>query len=348
MNRAQAAGTALAVFAAFGAAAQKQTIKIASVAPNRSPWDVEQRKLAQEWVQISGGDATLQFFDTQAIGSENGVIQKLRSARPGQRAPLDGAVFTCIGIHELAPEAHILTLCVPFTFKTQAEVDYVLEAVSGDIQKAVQNKGYVLLGCFGVGWIYFSTKEPVRTPEKLKDLRLAMGGFGSPEFTAALKTAGYKVENIPLDKISQNIRSPGGVQGVYAIPMYTYAMKYHETLRYVLDLPICPVFTAFIMSEPVWDSFSAPYRTQLLEAVKKSERVFSSMQQETDERYLTLMEQSGVTRAVPTAAELAAWEKSFTEDAQKMLDGNNAILDRAFYRRILALLAEYRKQNGGG
>jgi TRAP-type C4-dicarboxylate transport system substrate-binding protein len=96
------------------AAPAKITMKLASVAPNRSPWDIEQRKLGQAWNKLSDGLITVQFFDAAAQGGEGAVIQKLRATRPGQKPPLDGAIFTNIGLYELAPETNILTRAHPF------------------------------------------------------------------------------------------------------------------------------------------------------------------------------------------------------------------------------------------
>jgi TRAP-type C4-dicarboxylate transport system substrate-binding protein len=338
-----------AFFAAAGAnqeqsqsTGQRQVIKIASVAPSNSPWDVEQKKLAQEWAQITGNLMTLQFFDTTAQGGEGGVIQKLRAARPGQKAPLDGAIFTSLGISQLAPESRVLTFCVPFMFRNQDEVDYIFDLFFPETQRAIKDKGYVLLGWFNVGWIYFSTRESAETPEKLKNLKLAMGGMDSPELNAAFKTAGFKVEAVTADKLAQNLKTPGGVQGVYAIPMYTYATKFHESLPFVLDVPICPILAAFVISENTWNAIPESYKPQMLEAVRKSQQVFMDVQRETDSKYLDLMEKAGVTRIRPAAGELAHWEEVLKGDARKMADVGSTVVDRDLYYRIESALEGYR------
>ncbi len=74
-----------------------------------------------------------------ALGGENGVVQKMRSVRPGQSSPIDGAIFTNLGTYELAPDSNVLTLCIPFLFRTQEEVDIVLEKMSGEISNAIQS-----------------------------------------------------------------------------------------------------------------------------------------------------------------------------------------------------------------
>src|SRR5574344_1781317 len=95
----------------FFAFSQEQIkIKIASVAPSRSSWDVEQRRIAQEWANITNNKVVLQFMNSDAMGGEDGVVKKLNSVRPGQKAPIGGAVFTSLAISSIAPESHVLTM----------------------------------------------------------------------------------------------------------------------------------------------------------------------------------------------------------------------------------------------
>jgi TRAP-type C4-dicarboxylate transport system substrate-binding protein len=324
------------------------TVKIASIAPARSPWDIEQKNLAQQWSRITNGEVTLQFYDSLAQGGEASVIQKMRAVRPGQKPPLDGAIFTNIGLYNLAPASHVMNLCVPFLFRNTDEAEYILNKFSGDMSAGIADKGYVLLGWFNVGWIYFATKEPAETPEKLKSLRLALGGADSVDLVAAFKIAGFRVEDVASDKLSQSIKSPGGVQGVYAVPMFTYATKMHETLRYILDVPICPVIAAFVVSKSTWDAIPEKYRGSLVEEVHRSEQKFTVVQRTSDAEYLELMEKSGSTRVKLNSAQLAHWEQVLSEDAKRMAGTENAIINREFLDKIQAALDEYRRDHPAG
>ncbi|AEE17332.1 TRAP transporter substrate-binding protein DctP [Treponema brennaborense] len=322
--------------------AQNTTVKIASVAPVRSPWDTEQKLLAQKWSKLSGGSVTMQFFSTSALGGESGVIQKMRAVRPGQRSPLDGAVFTSVGFSEFAPESNMLTLCMPFLFRSQDEVDLILETFSDRIEKTVSEQGFVLLGWFNIGWAYFFTKEPVRTPEELKKLKLVVGGITSPALGAAFKTVGFNTEDIPDDKLMQSLKSPNGVKGLYTIPMYAYAARYYETLPYVIEAPLCPVMTAFVISEKTWNSIPESYRPALRAAVKEAEQKFVAVQRTSDAENLDLLEAAGMTRIVLSPEETALWERTFSADVSKLTGMKNSVIDVAFYREIEAILTSYR------
>ena len=128
-------------------------------APENSPWAIEQKKIAQEWARVTNGAVNVNCMSATALGGEAGVIQKMRVARPGQKAPLDGGIFTNIGIFELAPETNIMTLCIPFMFRDQEELSLVLNECQGEINAAIEDQGFVLLGWFNVGMAYLFTKE---------------------------------------------------------------------------------------------------------------------------------------------------------------------------------------------
>ena len=159
-----------------GVFASPVTIKIASVAPARSSWDVQQRQIAKEWATITNGEVILQFMTSDAMGGESGVVKKLNAVRPGQKAPIGGAIFTSMGLSDFAPDSNVMTLCAPCLFRSQDEVNAVLEKFTPTMQKALDDKGYVVLGWFNIGWAYFFTSKPAHVPNELKKLRLAVGG----------------------------------------------------------------------------------------------------------------------------------------------------------------------------
>ena len=266
---------AAAVLAALaGSASAKTIIKVASVAPARSSWDVDQRTISADWARITGGEVELQFMNSDSMGGEGGVIKKLNSVRPGQKPPIGGAVFTSLGIDSFSPESHIMTLCVPLMFKNQEEVNAVLDEFIPEMQRPLEAKGYKVLGFFNIGWCYFFTKSPARTPADLRKQRLTVGGNTSPMLANAFKAAGYLTMDVPADKLLQSMKTPGGVEGVFTIPMYGYAAQYYKTLTNILNIPLCPVMVTFVISKAEWDAIPDKFKPDLVASIKKAEKKF--------------------------------------------------------------------------
>lgn len=324
-------------------AQKKVTLKIASVAPARSAWENEQKVLASEWNKATNGMVSVQFYNMSALGGENGVVQKMRSVRPGQSSPIDGAIFTNLGTYELAPDSNVLTLCIPFLFRNQEEVTIVLEKFSGEISNAMQQQGFVLLGWFNVGWANFYTKTEVRTPEQLKSTKLSVGGITSPALGRAFQLAGYNTEDVSNDKIIQSMKSSNGIKGLYTIPMYAYAAQYYKYLPYVINTAICPIMATFVISEKTWEQIPSEYKPAMLEAVKKAESKFVGVQQQTDKEYLDLMAKDGLNLVNLSPSELAGFENSLNSDTLAMSKTTDSTaINYEFYLRINAILQDYR------
>ena len=325
--------------------AQKINLKIGSVAPDNSPWAIEQKKIAQEWAKSTNGAVNVTFMTATALGGEAGVIQKMRVARPGQKAPLDGGIFTNIGIYELAPETNILTLCIPFMFRDQEELSLVLKESQNEINAAIEEQGFVLLGWFNVGWAYFFTKEEVRTPTQLKNVSLSVGGITSPELGRAFQHAGYKTDDVPNEKILSSLKSNSGCGGLYTIPMYAYAAQYSKHASYVLGMPICPVMSGFVVNKNVWASIPDNYKEVIMANIREAEKKFIEIQQENDNNYLTKIKAEGGTVVELTQAEKDVFQQDLYNDAIKMGESKETtVINYDFFKRIDAILQKHRGQ----
>ena len=335
----------MCVFAVSSIHAQKVNLKIGSVAPDNSPWAIEQKKIAQEWAKLTNGQVNLTFMSASALGGEAGVIQKMRVARPGQKAPLDGGIFTNIGVYELAPKSNILTLCVPFMFRDQEELTLVLEETQNEINAAIDEQGFILLGWFNVGWAYFFTKEEVRTPTQLKNVSLSVGGITSPELGRAFQHAGYKTDDVSNEKILSSLKSNNGCGGLYTIPMYAYAAQYSKHAKYVLGLPICPVMGGFVVNKNVWASIPENHKEVIMANIREAEQKFIEIQQSNDNNYLSKIEAEGgfITRL--TDAEKAVFEEDLYNDAIRMGESKETnVINFDFFKRIDAILQKHRGQ----
>lgn len=320
--------------------AQSVTLKIASIAPARSAWEIEAKRLAQTWSKETDGRVTMQFMSTNAMGGEDGVIQKLNSVRPGQKAPIDGGIFTNLGMASLAPDAHILTLSVPFLFRDQEEVDLVYEAFKPQVAKEFEKKGQVLLGYFPIGWAYYFTKSPVRTPEELKKLRLCVSGMGISALTDAYKLAGYTTMDVPTSKMLSSMKTPGGVEGFYTIPMYGYAAQYYKAVPYILNVPFTCVMVAFIVSEKSWNAISAADRAKLVAAFEEAQKNFRVATVNSDKEYLDLLRKAGATVVDVTEEERNVLEESMRHDSFAL--AKTGVMDQKFYDEVVALLKKHR------
>lgn len=322
--------------------AQSKVLKIATVAPARSVWDVEEKRLSQEWAQSTNGAVQMQFLSSNAMGGESAVIQKLNSVRPGQRAPIDGALFTNLGVANLAPESYFLTLALPFLFDSQEELDFVLTELKGRLDAAIGKKGYVPLGYFNVGWSYFFTKKPAHTAEELKAQKLSVSGMGLNELSNAFKMAGFNTIDVSPEKLLQSLKTPGGAEGFYTIPLYAYAGQYYKSLPYILDIGVFPVTACLVISQKSWGEVPAQYKDVMMQKVREAKARFAIGQKNSDKEYLDRCVAGGCQLVTLTDAEKKVFIETLRSDAPAMMKAG--LVNEDMYNDVQKALNKYRNK----
>lgn len=318
-------------------------LKIATVAPSRSPWDIELKKVAEEWNRITDGLVTVKIYNMTTLGGEKAGIQKLKAARPGQQAPLDGAIFTMIGLHELVPDAYIYTLALPFLLQNQQELDKALSVYGNKIESKIAAAGYELIAWSNVGWLSFYTKEPYRTLGELKKIKLAVAGLDSPILSDSFKLSGFNVADVPTQKFSQMLKSKNGIGGFFAVHLLTYAGGYYKDISYALDTKLCPIMAGFVVSKASWEKIPKKYHAAMKEAMEKARKRLNDALDDSDADCVRKMEASGVTMIRPPKEELKKWEEEFSVNIHDIHRAFPNAFDMDMYQSIQKLVAPMRK-----
>lgn len=342
-NRILAASAFLCI-ALFSLSGQsKIQLKIASMAPSRSPWDIEQRALAQEWFEITKGQVSITYYDATSLGGEKAIIQKFRSVRPGQKSPLDGGIFTTIGLHELAPDAAIYTLSIPFLIRNQNELNRILEQFGPDIINEYRKAGYEMIAWTNVGWLSFYTKEPFSNLAELKKIKIASAGLDSPILGESFSKSGFIIEDVTAAKLLQSLKSTGGVRGFFGVHMFAYVTGLSKTISYGLDAKLCPVVAGLFMSNDAWAKIPAEFKPEMLKAVERMRIRLDAALEQTDRTYVDNMKKDGVTMIVPSDKELAAWETDFGKDIEAINRALPGAFSMPLFHKIQNVLQTSRK-----
>ena len=94
------------------------TIKMGTLAPVGSPWEVEARRLAAEWERLSGGTVSLKIYAGGIAGDEPDMIRKMRIGT------LNAALITVSGLQSIFNG--VKTLSYPLLLQSDDELAYVL------------------------------------------------------------------------------------------------------------------------------------------------------------------------------------------------------------------------------
>ena len=87
-----------------GIAGKSITVKMATLAPNGSPWHEILKEMAAEWSQLSNGMITLRIYPGGVAGDEGDMVRKMRIGQ------LHAAALTTSGLAKITPDVNALAI----------------------------------------------------------------------------------------------------------------------------------------------------------------------------------------------------------------------------------------------
>jgi TRAP-type transport system periplasmic protein len=179
------AARVLAVLALMSVAASASglTIKMGSLAPSASPWEVGLKRVAAEWEKISGGTVTVKIYAGGVAGDEPDMVRKIRIGT------LNAAFVTVTGLQGIFNG--LKTLSYPLLLRDDNELAYVLQKMQPFFDAELQKRGFKPFMWSLGGWAYFYSRAPVVTPGDLRKQKLWVWS-GDPDEVQAYQSAGFQ------------------------------------------------------------------------------------------------------------------------------------------------------------
>jgi tripartite ATP-independent transporter DctP family solute receptor len=204
-------------------AADSFVLKLASVAPDGTPW-AEQLSIYKQRVEAeSKGRLKIKPFLGGALGDENQTIGECRRGAIALWGGTTGALATSV------PEISVLEL--PYLFKDAAQADHVLDKVLGDeMKQRLVARGFVPLFWSENGFRSFGTKwAPVKAPSDLKGHK--MRSQESLVHLEMYRAVGALPQPIAVTEVLPALQT-GVVDGFDQTPLYTFAASWHLGIKH--------------------------------------------------------------------------------------------------------------------
>jgi len=155
------AALALLAGAPRAAHADPTVLRVATLAPQASPWG----KVFTAWqkgIKAASNDALeIQFFYGNQQGDEVAMVQKMRTRQ------LDGAAITATGLAQIYKS--VLVLQMPGLFPDWASLDTTRNTMRPELDAAFDKEGFKIIGWGDVGIAHLMTKGfEVHSPADLK------------------------------------------------------------------------------------------------------------------------------------------------------------------------------------
>ena len=320
----------LAIVAAlFAVSAQAKTIKLATLAPKGSPWHEILLDMAAEWEGAAGGDLKVRIYPGGVLGDEPDMMRKMAIRQ------IDAAMVTNTGLVKLVPDIWVFVL--PMMVRSYSELDFLRAQVGPDLKKQFLAKGYVVLNWGEAGWVRFFSRQPIATPDDLRQMKLFTWA-GDPVLENAWRVEGFDVVPLPATDLFTALQS-GMVDAYSTTAVASLSFQWFGLAPHMLDLNWAPLVGATLIRVESWEQFPGQVRAKMLAAAEKAGQRFRERTRAFEDEAVRVMVDNGltVTRMPPDA--LARWEAGARRAAEVI---RAEYVDETLAERSRRLLEDYR------
>jgi TRAP-type C4-dicarboxylate transport system substrate-binding protein len=210
------------VFLAAPAAAQVTHLRIATNAPEGSPWADGLEALAQLITKNSKGVARMKMFPSGTLGNEQEIMAAVQKGRVDVYGGSAGAT------HAHLPELAVFEL--PFLFESYAEVDAVAAKVLPLVEAAVAKHGWRLILFSTVGFRHLGSPRPVRNLAEMRALK--MRAQPSPMHERMWASLGVAANPMELPEVSRAL-DVGTVDSFDSSVVWMFATGWHNQIKHI-------------------------------------------------------------------------------------------------------------------
>jgi TRAP-type transport system periplasmic protein len=286
--------SALIVAAALPVAAQAPArIKLATLAPENSPWHSALAEMGAAWSKATAGRVVLTIFPGGSIASESSAIAKMNPAIDG----LQAAALTVTGLGEIDDAFNVFAM--PFFFQSDEELAAVQGKLTPMLSSRLEAKGFHLLNWGNAGWVQLFSKTPIRTLDEAKRAKLYTTE-GEPRSVQWYTQNGFHAVPLKQGDIPTQLKLPtGAINAAPSPPYFALALQFYRDAPYMLELRLAPLTGATLIADRAWKKISAEDRAKMTEAAAATEKKIQSQAPALDLSAIRDMKDSTRTAKVP-------------------------------------------------
>jgi TRAP-type transport system periplasmic protein len=319
-------------FAPSARAEGEVVVKLATVAPEGSPWAITLEDFKKRAEAAVPGKLKVKLFLGGKLGDENETVQAVKRGQIQAVGATTGAMASQV------PDFNVLEL--PYLFRNYEEVDHITEnVVKEDIIKACSAKGLVFGFWSENGFRGFGGRFPVKTPADLKGRK--MRSQESPIHLAMYRDLGASPVPIPSTEALTSIQT-GVVDGYDQAPLYLFAASWYTASTHYTVSDHIYQGAAIIYNKDQWDKWPPEVQKALAAAGAAVQADLKKQVRAMNPILLDNLKNAGMTISTLTAAEKAPFEAIAEKTRQKYMASASAS-EKAMYQKITKALADKRK-----
>ncbi len=323
-------GILLGLLAPLNAAAGPIQIKIATLAPEGSPWLQTFTRINEDLKKSASDQIQLKIYPGGVLGDERDMLRKIYIEQ------IHGAVLTSSTLGIIFPE--IRAFQVPFLFQTSDEVDYVLREMDGFFRNGFEKKGFRVLGWSEGGFVRLMSTTPVETLDKLKKVKVWIWE-DAPMARAIFDEAGISAIPLSVPDVMVGLQT-GLVDVVYAPPSGAIALQWFTKAKMMNDVPLLYLMGGIVIKNSFLKKLNQTQQNLLIESFNRHMPGLQAMVRKQDREAIEVMVDYGVKILAVPEAEVEQFKGLAAKALQKT--GQNTVATTTV-DEIKKLLTDYRQ-----
>jgi len=322
---------ALALVAAVPVFAAPGVVRLATLAPDNSPWTNALRQMGAMWQKATDNRVKL-IVNAGTIASDSTAITKMSAGG------LEAATLFVAGLGEIDPAFNVFG--IPFFFESDAELEYVQTQLEPMLTQKLAAKKLRLLNWGNGGWVRLFSKMPLKTLAEIKAAKLYTTE-GDAKTEQWYKQNGFNIQPLATSAIPFNLKNPLGlINAAPSPPVYALATGFFNDAKYMLDLKLGPFTAATVITEKAWSEISADDRTKMMDAATVMEKQVNTAAPGLDTKYIEEMRKAGLTVVSLDAKTLAEFK---TTAGQLLQTQRGTLVPEGAFDAALKARDAYRK-----
>ncbi len=304
-------------------------LKLATLAPEGSAWMKTFHSVNQELESKTGGMLRMRAYPGGVMGDDLSILRKMRIGQ------IHIGGLTGLGLGSICKDIQVLG--TPFLFQNYNEVDYVLEKVTGRLEQAFRDKGYVLLGWSEIGFIYMMSNKPINSLKAFQSAKVWMPE-GDPVSQAVFQEAGVTPVPLGISDVLLALQT-GLVDVVYSPPVGAITLQWFTKVKYITRVPLSYALGGVIMTQETFRRIPEDHQEVLVEVFRNRLSTLNAQTRRDNDEALTVIEREGIQSVKLPSQEMTRFQK-IARDATEKLAGN--VFPAEILQEINAHLNELR------
>ncbi len=302
--------TVLTANPALSGNAAKKTIvvKMATLAPDGSPWHEYLKEIAAEWHTVSNGQVKIRIYPGGVAGDEGDMIRKIRISQ------LHGGAFSLGGLSRIT--ADINALAIPMAIDSWEALDRVFVAVGPRVKQRIEEKGFVVLNWADIGWVRFFVPEPDASIDAVRRAKLFVWS-GDDRTVEIWKTGGFNAVPLSVTDILPGLQS-GMINAFNSTAIMALASQWFAFTPHMIDMPWVPLVGATVVSKKTWLKIPEALRPKLQEIADKANYRLKQKVRRLEAEAVLEMQKRGLYVIKPTDEQLQQWREAMVGTYPKL------------------------------